>query len=71
MGDSSDPDSNLRSALAESGVVSASVDASTFQNYAGGIFTGDGCSNVNHNHAVTLVGYDSESFLLRNSWGVG
>jgi cathepsin F/cysteine peptidase B len=56
--------------LTTKGVVAVVVDASTFQFYGGGIFTGAGCSNSPNsgNHAVTLVGYNSTYFILRNSW---
>merc|ERR1719498_56381 len=53
------------------GPVSVSVDATTWQDYMGGILTG--CSNYGVNHAVQIVGYGSdggiEYWTIRNSWG--
>lgn len=37
-----------------------------FQSYGGGTYTG-GCTSMNH--AVNVVGYDSSTYLIRNSWG--
>jgi C1A family cysteine protease len=46
------------------------VDASNWGSYHGGIFSS--CkSNVNRNflHAVLLVGYTPEYWIVQNSWG--
>jgi cathepsin L len=49
--------------------VSVAIDASaSFQRYSSGIFTGP-CSSTSINHAVTAVGYSSQAWLVRNSWG--
>jgi C1A family cysteine protease len=49
--------------------VSVAIDASTaFSRYTSGVFTGP-CSSTSINHAVTAVGYDANSWLVRNSWG--
>jgi C1A family cysteine protease len=49
--------------------VSVAIDASSaFSRYTSGIFTGP-CSSTSINHAVTAVGYDAQSWLVRNSWG--
>jgi len=49
--------------------VSVAIDASqAFSRYTSGVFTGP-CSSTSINHAVTAVGYDSGSWLVRNSWG--
>ena len=40
-------------------------------NYKSGIFSDPVCSNDIGNHVITLVGYDSQSWILRNSWGSG
>jgi len=49
--------------------VSVAIDASSaFSRYSGGIFSGP-CSSTSINHAVTAVGYNSESWKVRNSWG--
>lgn len=63
----------MKAALAEGPIkVSIQADASSFHTYAGGIYDDEDCGHV-HDHAVTLVGWGSESgaeyWILRNSWG--
>ncbi|KAL8605557.1 hypothetical protein ACOMHN_031494 [Nucella lapillus] len=57
--------------LATVGPVSVAVDASTWNNYVGGVVQFH-CSN-NTNHAVDIVGYDLTGsvpyYIVRNSWG--
>jgi hypothetical protein len=49
--------------------VSVAIDAlSAFQRYKSGIFTGP-CSSSSINHAVTAIGYNSQAWIVRNSWG--
>ena len=55
---------------------SVAIDASTLHHYTGGIVHNtpySQCSNVNLNHAVFVVGYDSEDgkdyYIVKNSWG--
>jgi len=49
--------------------VSVAIDASSaFQRYTKGVFTGP-CSSSSINHAVTAVGYTSDYWIVRNSWG--
>jgi cathepsin L len=67
--------SALETALATKGPVAISV-AANWGNYGGGIFEG-GCKIpivwktdiCNLDHAVVVVGYTSEYWLIRNSWG--
>jgi C1A family cysteine protease len=40
------------------------------QQYRGGIFKDTTCSG-SANHAVTMVGFDSQKFMIKNSWGGG
>lgn len=63
-----DPD-ELETALATVGPVSVSVAAS-WGRYAGGVYSG-GCQSrsCSINHAVLAVGYDTDYWLIRNSWG--
>lgn len=63
-----DPD-ELETALATAGPVSVSV-AANWGRYGGGIFEG-GCSSnsCSIDHAVQAVGYDTDYWLIRNSWG--
>jgi C1A family cysteine protease len=51
------------------GPVAVAVDASNFQNYRSGIFNGFCGRNINH--AVLIVGYTPDSYIVKNSWGVG
>lgn len=65
----------LMNHLATEGPLSASVAASDWSAYHGGVF--DGCDyngNMVVNHAVTLVGYgtdpaEGDFWLIKNSWG--
>ena len=63
-------ENSLIETIAEHGVVTVLIDATGFQHYAGGIFDGEECSSYmrKRNHAVVLVGYDSDHYILRNSW---
>merc|ERR1712179_50013 len=65
----------LMNHLATKGPLSASVAASDWSSYHGGVF--DGCDyngNMVVNHAVTLIGYgtdpaEGDFWLVKNSWG--
>ncbi len=62
--------SAIKQAIHDHGPVAAAVCVnSSFQNYSGGVFTGPGCTSVNH--AIVLVGWDdaNQAWILRNSWG--
>jgi C1A family cysteine protease len=48
--------------------IAIEADQSVFQLYKSGIFTGSCGTNLDH--AVALVGYTSDYYILRNSWGV-
>merc|ERR1712168_537484 len=62
-------DSAHQSALSNVGPLSICVEVNSgFRNYRGGIFDDPTCG-TSLNHAVALVGYDSQSYFLRNSWG--
>merc|ERR1719284_1666776 len=69
---SNDPQA-LLGAVATVGPVSISVDASEWNMYSRGVFTGTCGYDVNH--AVQLVGYGIDwgnlYWLVRNSWGAG
>jgi len=65
-------DSVIMNLLYLYGPMPVAVDASNWSYYYGGIFSGS-CSIV-PNHAVTLVGYGTDSYgnnywLIKNSWG--
>jgi cathepsin L len=65
----------LKNGLAEKGVVSIAIDASSysFQLYSSGIYNPTSCSSTYLDHAVGLVGYGTEDsvdyWIVRNSWG--
>ena len=62
-------ESMLATALME-GPVALGVDSSSshFQLYGGGLFTADAC-NKQIDHAMLLVGYTPDYWILRNSYG--
>lgn len=58
-------ENGMKAALAEK-PVSVCVDAERWQGYHGGIFSNCGTSL---DHAVLAVGYDQNSWKVKNSWG--
>lgn len=56
--------------VAHYGPVAVSVDSTSdaFQNYAGGIFSGSMC-NKDIDHAMAIVGFTPNYWILKNSWG--
>lgn len=64
------PTADIKQAIYDHGPVAAAVCVGTaFQNYSGGIFQTNECTQVNH--AIVLVGWDDTGgyWILRNSWG--
>ena len=59
-------DTNQLAAAVNNQPVSVAVDATNWQMYAGGVFTDCG---ENLDHAVLLVGYTSQYWIIKNSWG--
>ena len=61
----------LAQALFLNGPISIAIDATprTFQFYKSGIYSDPLCNSRQVNHAVLLVGYDENSFIVKNSWG--
>jgi len=61
-------ESSLREVVGNQGPATVGVCANdSWKNYAGGIFTGP-CSGQ-LNHAVAAVGYTSQAWIVKNSWG--
>jgi cathepsin L len=50
------------------GPVTIGVDSKNWDNYIGGIFTHDLCE-TEIDHAVTIVGYTKDAWIVKNSWG--
>jgi xylem cysteine proteinase len=48
--------------------IAIEADQRAFQFYSGGIFPASECGN-NLDHAVLAVGYDANSYKVKNSWG--
>lgn len=61
----------LEIALARIGPIAASINASprTFQLYHKGIYDDEACSSNTVNHAMLLVGYTKDAWILKNWWG--
>merc|ERR1712147_13270 len=59
----------LETAIATKGPISVTV-AANWGGYGGGVYDG-GCSSssCSLDHGVVAVGYDSDYWLVRNSWG--
>ncbi|KAH7636554.1 group 1 mite allergen-like protein [Dermatophagoides farinae] len=62
-------DDDIRNTLVSYGPLYIGVNADRLsRNYRGGIIDDDTCS-MRVNHAVLLVGYTPDSWILKNSWG--
>lgn len=60
----------LLDALLADGPIAVSAWASPWKSYAGGIFNGcDFNDNIDVNHAIVMVGYTEQYYIIRNSWG--
>lgn len=58
----------IKAAIYRWGIVSVGVAAdNAFSNYSGGVFQGSGSTQLNH--AVNLVGWGKNHWILKNSWG--
>lgn len=53
--------------MLQTGPVMIAISADNWEYYGGGTFS---CkSNAQVNHAVLLVGYDSDKWIIKNQWG--
>jgi C1A family cysteine protease len=50
-----------------SGPLTVAVNAVDWQTYRSGVF--DGCKSTEVNHDILLIGANTESWRLKNSWG--
>jgi len=67
--DLGETDQDMMAALAVQPVsVAIEADQRAFQFYSSGVFPASECGN-NLDHAVLAVGYDSNSYKIKNSWG--
>ena len=62
---------SLAMCLAMYGPVAVAVDATDMQSYSGGIYNNIRCNPHNLNHAVTVIGYTPDSWIIKNSWSTG
>lgn len=63
-------DSDIATALANFGPLYIVIDANPliYRNYRSGILNDSSCT-TRCNHAVTLVGYTPDAWIIKNSWG--
>ncbi|XP_023245915.1 cathepsin L1-like [Copidosoma floridanum] len=63
----------LEAAVATIGPIAASVNASpkTFQLYHSGVYDDPACTSDKVNHAMLIVGYTKNAWILKNWWGTG
>ncbi|XP_054745371.1 procathepsin L isoform X1 [Anastrepha obliqua] len=61
----------IEAAVAHIGPVPVSINASprTFQLYSDGIYDDDSCASDTVNHAMLVVGYNTDYWILKNWWG--
>ncbi|XP_017466464.1 PREDICTED: cathepsin L1 [Rhagoletis zephyria] len=61
----------IEAAVAHIGPVPVSINATprTFQLYSDGIYDDDSCSSDTVNHAMLVVGYTKDYWILKNWWG--
>lgn len=60
-------ESQIEGLLHKYGPVAVGIDSTTMDNYKSGIFRADQCS-TNIEHAVTIVGYTKNFWIIKNSW---
>lgn len=65
-------DEDIQSALVEFGPLYIGIDSNPLisRNYRGGVMDDSSCTK-DINHAVVLVGYTPDAWIVKNSWGRG
>ena len=66
--DSPTAEKQFEAILHKYGPISVGVDSTTMDNYKGGIFKASACT-TNIDHAVAIVGYTPDAWIIKNSWG--
>jgi len=64
-------EASLAMCIAGYGPIAVAVDATEMLSYSGGIYSNLRCNPHNLNHAVTVVGYTPDSWIIKNSWSTG
>ncbi|KAM7341336.1 cathepsin L4 [Cochliomyia hominivorax] len=61
----------IEAAVAHIGPIAVSINArpKTFQLYSDGIYDDDSCSSTSVNHAMMVIGYTKNYWILKNWWG--
>lgn len=63
-------ENNLQKAVADVGPIAVSVMATrNLQHYKTGLFIDNTCPRGQRNHGVLVVGYQSDYWIIKNSWG--
>ncbi|KAJ5076055.1 cathepsin l [Anaeramoeba ignava] len=68
-------ETQMMNEIQSKGPISIAVDASGdgFMNYNGGVYSGDDCSQTQLDHAILIVGYNTDAnppyWIVKNSWG--
>ena len=61
-------ESEFEAILHNFGPISVGVDSTSMEHYKGGIFQASHCT-TNIDHAVAIVGYTDDAWIIKNSWG--
>lgn len=63
------PEEVVAEAVVKHGPISAGLDATGFQHYKGGVFYNNDCNSIYLTHAITIVGFTQNYWIIKNSWG--
>lgn len=66
--DNSKAEQQFEHILHNYGPISVGIDSTNMNNYRGGVYSGAMCTN-DIDHAVTIVGYTEDAWIIKNSWG--
>ncbi|XP_034477523.1 cathepsin L1 [Drosophila innubila] len=61
----------IQAAVAHIGPIAVSINATpkTFQLYSDGVYDDISCSSASVNHAMLVIGFDKDYWILKNWWG--